>query len=406
MKKRHFLTLIFALAVITAKPYMVKTISTDGGLSVIELLGEDWNQVDSVVISGKLSDADIAALANCARNGQLKGIDMSHCILPNDSLPSEAFLLAKKLQNIVLPLTLHAIGNSAFSYSGLIRCMVPEGVCVIEGGTFEYCHGLTEVVLPKTLKRIGSGAFRFTAIHHIDLPTSLEYIGACAFEATSIENVVIPESVMEIGWGTFRCRKLKSIQLPNGIRELKKETFAESSLEQLNWPTSLEIIGEHAFGGTFLAQAILPAGVREIGENAFSDCTHLSLVILPRSLESINESAFDSTPLQHLYCQSSVPPMVTRRTEYQENNARWVFHMATLYVPVGSADAYRSAYFWMDFENIVECNIEVDAITDVNVFSSISAQTPDLYDLHGVRIRALPPKTGVYIENGRKVVIR
>lgn len=41
MKKRHFLTLIFALAVITAKAYMVKTISTDGGLSVIELLGED-----------------------------------------------------------------------------------------------------------------------------------------------------------------------------------------------------------------------------------------------------------------------------------------------------------------------------------------------------------------------------
>ena len=404
MKKRLFV-LLFVLTVTAVRANVVKSITTDGSQPVSALLGDDWDKVDSVIVDGLLSLDDVTVLANCVKNGCLTGIDMSHCTLPSDSLPSEAFLCTKNLHYITLPKSLRAIGSSAFTYSGLIgSCTIPEGVSIIHGGTFEYCSSLTEVVLPKSLKRIEGAAFRFTSIRAFDLPEGLEYIGPCAFEATPLESIVIPEQVSEIGWGAFRCQNLKRIHLSEGLRELKTETFAGSSLEQLNWPAYLEVIGEGAFAGSHLSQVVLPTNVREIGDKAFWACSHLIWAILPKSLENINESSFDNTPLQHLYCQNMVPPMVTKRKDNQQGSTRSVFHTATLYVPIGSSEAYRSAYFWKDFERIVEFNVDVVSLAEVRSSPSMSTPTSELFNYNGIRTVGRMP--GLYIRNGRKVVVK
>ena len=59
MKKRQLFVLLFALAAVTAKATVVRTITTTGGQTVSELLGEEWNRVDSIAVSGPLSTEDV-----------------------------------------------------------------------------------------------------------------------------------------------------------------------------------------------------------------------------------------------------------------------------------------------------------------------------------------------------------
>ena len=434
MKKRQLFVLLFALAVVTAKATVVRTITTTGGQTVSELLGEEWNRVDSSAVSGPLSTEDVKTLRDCAMYGVLTGIDMSQSTLPADSLPAAAFRDAPLLRYVTLPLGLRAIGTSAFSwcreltsvtlpqslrfigssafaFSGLAGSYtVPAGVRSIESGTFESCRHLTGLELPEGLERIESAALRFTAISHIGLPESLRHIGSCAFEGSQLERVVIPESVEEIGWGAFCCRMLESVRLPDGLREIKEETFSGAPLRQLNWPSRLEVIGQQAFAGSDLSQLVLPEGLREIGERAFVGCQYLDKAFLPASLESINESAFDNTPLSQLYCQSAVPPAVTRRTVITQAASRlWaetcsVFQTATLFVPIGSTDAYRSAYYWRDFARIVETDYHTMGVSTCTSHDS-SLRIYNFYDLQGRRLSE-KPLHGLYIKNGKKVQVK
>ena len=431
MKKRQLFVLLFALAVVTARANVVRTITTTGGQTVSELLGEEWNRVDSIAVSGPLSADDVKTLRDCAMYGVLTGIDMSQSTLPADSLPAAAFRDTPLLRYVTLPLGLRAIGTSAFSwcreltsitlpqslrfigssafaFSGLAGSYtVPAGVRSIESGTFESCRHLTGLELPEGLERIESAALRFTGISHIGLPESLRHIGSCAFEGSQLERVVIPESVEEIGWGAFCCRMLESVRLPDGLREIKEETFSGAPLRQLNWPSRLEVIGQQAFAGSDLSQVVLPEGLREIGERAFVGCQYLDKAFLPASLESINESAFDNTPLSQLYCRSAVPPAVTRRTVVPQAASRlWaetcsVFQTATLFVPIGSADAYRSAYYWRDFARIVETEYDTMGVSTGTIHDT-SLRINCFYDLQGRRLSE-KPQHGLYIKNGKKV---
>ena len=404
MKKRLFV-LLFVLTVTAVRANVVKSITTDGSQPVSALLGDDWDKVDSVIVDGLLSLDDVTVLANCVKNGCLTGIDMSHCTLPSDSLPSEAFLYTKNLHYITLPKSLRAIGRSAFTYSGLIgSCTIPEGVSIIHGGTFEYCSSLTEVVLPKSLKRIEGAAFRFTSIRAFDLPEGLDTeLGehGCGLSEGQAQRIAIARGLLRPGT-ILLLDEVSSFQL---WQSLIFSLLVDGRLHEVGHRHARNLhIGEGAFAGSHLSQVVLPTNVREIGDKAFWACSHLIWAILPKSLENINESSFDNTPLQHLYCQNMVPPMVTKRKDNQQGSTRSVFHTATLYVPIGSSEAYRSAYFWKDFERIVEFNVDVVSLAEVRSSPSMSTPTSELFNYNGIRTVGRMP--GLYIRNGRKVVVK
>ena len=68
-----------------------------------------------------------------------------------------------------------------------------------------------------------------------------------------------------------------------------------------------------------------------------------------------------------------------------------------LYVPCGAIQAYKSTDGWNLFKNIVEVT------TNITNVRSTDKETK-IYDLQGRSIEK--PKKGIYIVNGRKVVIR
>jgi hypothetical protein len=76
------------------------------------------------------------------------------------------------------------------------------------------------------------------------------------------------------------------------------------------------------------------------------------------------------------------------------------FSTITLYIPNGCTDAYRSAKEWKNFTNIVE------KIPNGIMSPSSSSTTQHVfYDLQGRLVQGMPKK-GVYIQGGKKHVVR
>ena len=97
-----------------------------------------------------------------------------------------------------------------------------------------------------------------------------------------------------------------------------------------------------------LTSVILPNNITSIEENAFFD-TRLTSITIPESVTFINNYAFNSTRLEEIYSANSVPPKCLSASFNGVNQAS-----CTLYVPVGSLEAYKNANEWEDFKNIVE----------------------------------------------------
>lgn len=292
-------------------------------------------------------------------------------------------------------------------YSG--RVDIPEKVVYryreykvtsIERMAFACCENLESVSLPSSLISIGEYAFSGSAIKSLYLPselTSLSVMMLCLCE--SLESIVIPDGVRILPKSIFHsCSGLTCVILPSGLKSIGSGAFIGcESLASIHLPEGLKTIGDCAFyscaGLTFVS---IPEGVDSIGVHAFYCCTSLSKVVIPQSLTIIGNGAFDGDESLTDVVNLSPKPQKIDDSYYDTFPSR--FH-ATLHVPAGCAEAYRSAEVWCDFANIVE-----DAATSVNRISADDGLPGDApwFDLTGRRVDN--PASGIYISNGRKVL--
>ncbi len=108
-------------------------------------------------------------------------------------------------------------------------------------------------------------------------------------------------------------------------------------------------IGDYSFKGcSGLTSLTIPSGVKSIGYESFSDCNSLTSVIIPPSVTSISSYAFYGCDnLTSVYMNCFVPLSIGSTTFSNRSNA-------TLYVPMGTKEAYESADYWKDFKEIIE----------------------------------------------------
>ena len=238
-----------------------------------------------------------------------------------------------------------------------MNTIIPQSVTTIGERAFYYCSGLTSITIPNGVTSIGHAAF---------------------IDCSSLNSITIPNSVTSIGgWAFYDCTELISI----------------------NIPTSVTSIGDFAFGDcSSLASIIIPNSITNIEASTFKDCTGLTYIVIPNSVTSIERSVFyNCSSLTDYYVWAETVPSTNSYSFYNTN-----IENATLHVPAASVDTYKQTDPWSGFGRIVPLTDE-DPTSMKGILQS-DHLNGDYYDLKGRKVNI--PKKGLYINNGRKVIMK
>lgn len=201
--------------------------------------------------------------------------------------------------------------------------------------------------------------FCLDGLQTVILPDNEEEIGENMFElCNNLKNIEIPSRVQTIHSDAFQgCSSLEALQLPYGITSLKDAVFADcSSLKEINIPSSVTTIYDWAFENCrSLTSITIPDNVTSIGKSAFGGCSNLKSLYLPANLNTIREKAFNGcTSLTRINAKMKDPVAIGEDTFTGLD-----YDKCELLVPEGSAEAYRQAAVWGNFNNITDITVVV-----------------------------------------------
>lgn len=175
-------------------------------------------------------------------------VDLAEVHLPRSlkTIGKQAFMECISLQEVNLPEGLEVIGDEAFFDCGLTSLHLPTGIKtfgenVFQGNRFE------SITLPDDMTRLPAGTFAYCSLlKEVRLPEGLEEIGQSAFDCCSnLENIHFPNSLTSIGQEAFiHCLSLTDVVLPAGLKTLGNQAFLVcSSLKSISClaPTPPEI---------------------------------------------------------------------------------------------------------------------------------------------------------------------
>ena len=312
-------------------------------------------------------------------------------------------------KNTIIPNSVTSIGNGAFlGCSGLTTFTIPNSVTSIGEGAFSYCPDLISIAIPNSVTRIGRAFIYCPNLTTIKVEpgntiydsrdncngiietASNELISAC-------KNTIIPNSVTSIGNAAFAgCSDLTSVTIPNSVMTIRDMAFLEcSGLTSITIPNNVSSIGGYAFSAcTSLTSVTIPNSVTSISQAAFSYCYSLSSVIIGNSVTSIGRGVFYGCSIL-----TSVTVLNPTPVTIPEEGTFLNRKNATLYVPLGSKNAYQAADYWKDFKEIVEIDI-----TGIDQITSNEKNNATIFTLNGKRIDK--PLKGINIIGGKKVIVK
>lgn len=148
----------------------------------------------------------------------------------------------------------------------------------------------------------------------------------------------------------------------------------------------------------YLKELVIGDNVKKCGHEAFGASINLCNVTLSvADVEFAHNWMFNcDRGIREIHCRSSIPYVV----EEGIFNGAVDYDKCILYVPVGTKQAYRNAEVWKYFTHIVEENVST-SISNINV-----EKKGVWYTLQGVKLFAKPNIPGVYIHNGKKIIVR
>lgn len=219
------------------------------------------------------------------------------------------------------------------------------------------------------VKSIDDEAFRTASINSLLIGEGIEQIGASAFESCSaLANIDLPSTLTKIGDRAFMdCEAINSLRIPDPNKWAQidfesyyynatcnpmcyaKHVYFGSATEPATQLVieNVQHISQYAFFGAEELQTVMITGNENIGRAAFANLSSLQALCLETS--SIAEDNFIGGGTFDVYSLTKTPPTIEDETVFN-HYAPYV----TLYVPKGSVEAYKTAFRWQDFGNIVE----------------------------------------------------
>lgn len=310
------------------------------------------------------------------------------------AIPATAFQGCTNLQTAIIPKQITTLGNNCFDQCSNLKTVKAYG-----DASINYYQSLGSVNLDllecygnRTLN-IGMGSNTF--VSSIFISNNTKIISAWTFQKNnSLTELNISSSINTIEQNAIEgCSNLVSITvdkdnntydsrnncngiietatnklivgcantiIPNSVTEIGERAFYGcTSLTSLVIPSSVTTIGQLAFRNcTNLTSIVISSGVINIQPSAFYDCTSLSSIELPSSIATIGGAAFyNCTGLTYIKCYGEVPASIP--ASYYGHPFYGSTSTCTLYVPINSLEAYQTADYWKDFQDIVGFEPEV-----------------------------------------------
>ena len=349
--------------------------------AVLDEKGLNAEMIVSLKITGELNDEDFITIRSMPN---LKDLDLSEVNLP--TLFEKVFHENKKIEKIILPSTLTTIGQYAFYDCTSLQTVTFEKgsrLKTIEESAFEDCTELTSIEIPASVETIEDSAFKGCsklATVTFEKGSQLKaiwggyyaystrysaysyYYGAVS-DCTALTSIEFPASVETIEAAAFmRCSKLATVTFEKGS---KLKTIGGSyasyyygafsnctALTSIEIPASVETIKAAAFMRcSKLATVTFEKGskLKTIDGYAFSCCWALTTVDMSACTQvtEIGYRAFyEDSKLQLFKIGTRTPPSCG-------DNAFWgINSYSVLKVPAGCVDAYKKAIDWNEFTTI------------------------------------------------------
>lgn len=243
------------------------------------------------------------------------------------------------------------------------------------------------------------------------------------------------------------------------VKAVKSSAFSDcTDVTSVTLPSSVTSIGDYAFDSCEKLEYVVMQGVQTIGHWAFRNCyvlenltfgqelttignycfdknLKMTRVVLPASTTLIGGYAFEGNPqITEVYSYCANPPEIKKG--YLDGEEIYTifddtdYSGRTLYVPVGSMNAYKSQLGWNYFPEIKEfdpagvVNVSADKATisvvssgkgeititantkcDVKVVSINGSLVKDETVKEGVTVLGGLSK-GIYIVNDKKVIVK
>ncbi len=302
---------------------------------------------------GSLKNIGAGAFSSCVK---LETIDLPATVA---EIGYTAFSYCTNLKTVTFGqgCQMTAIGDQAFSECiSLTEIDLPSGLSYIEYGMFRGCEKLSRVSIPEGVWYIREEAFEgCKSLKSIELPDSMSNIKS-AFSGSGIEEVIIsegnthltvekdaiynydkskiyhifdnvktftvPNTVIDFSFENNTsiesiyfedgstitvipqtafnsCTNLKYIELPATVTSIETCAFMNThSLSEIYLPDSISNISQWAFGGSGLKSLTIPKGLKTVGKEAFSDIQNLLTLVIPETVELIEDEAFVRTNIQ------------------------------------------------------------------------------------------------------------
>ena len=217
------------------------------------------------------------------------------------------------------------------------------------------------------------------------------------------EKYVVPWEVTWIGNSVFAYNKyVVSVELPVTVNYLAGADFAYcKKLEKVYLPENLTQIGAGMFMGCSNLKSIeIPTGVTHIGEQAFLDCSSLKMIDLPESVHYIGSFAFFGCMLDTLVIRGQLDSQSVQMYLFDG-----LMESAVVFTLPMQIESFKNLFagivqsledYFKDFQNTD--NIKFPVRPNHGIASTT-------YSLEGRRLTQQPRK-GVYIRDGRKVVVK
>ncbi|MCM1406276.1 MAG: leucine-rich repeat domain-containing protein [[Clostridium] fimetarium] len=242
--------------------------------------------VVKMTVTGHLSDTDFRLI----RENMLSLYSLDLSGIDNTTIPERALSEMPNLVELKLPAKLTAIPDYAFFHNKLMDVpAIPETVESIGQWAFGGCERLSITKLPDALRTMGKCALDgCNSLREITAGENLEEIGAY--------------SVNENGYGsdggTFAyCAMLEFVDLSKtNITTIHSGEFMQCpNLTTVLLPNSVSTIGDEAFENTGLDYIELPEALTSIDKLAFAN-SKLRTMVVPEKVAIVKDNAFENNP--------------------------------------------------------------------------------------------------------------